>query len=108
MKEGKVPGLFFEFEGINSDDVKYLAVDRYRDFREVFLGSDRGRRVLSEIINKFCHRNASSVALAGADPYKTQFAEGERNVAIKIMLTLQNEPQEMPTRQVSVDPDKEK
>jgi hypothetical protein len=87
------PEAFFA-ELVNSHPGKYKPVDRYRDFRRVFLDTEEGKRVLHEIFS-FCGmfrpiRNLETNAVI--------FHEGERNVGLKIMTTMNAEPKERPTR----------
>lgn len=74
---------------------RYSPQDRYRDFRQVFLGSDQGMRVLYEIIG-WGNQFQSSAEKGSHDPYKTAFHEGQRSLAIKIIFTLGNEPKARP------------
>jgi hypothetical protein len=79
---------------------KYTEEDRYREFRQVFLDTEQGRRVLYQIL-RWGHKFASSAKLAGFDPYKTMFHEGERNMALHIFATIHQQPQAKPQRQTS-------
>ncbi len=83
-------------------DPNRTKLDKYRDFRKVFLGSDEGRRVLHDILT-FGHIYRSS-AVRG-DPYETSRREGERNIALKILETIHKEPKEQPTKQVTKEPE---
>ena len=67
----------------------YTRTDRYRDFRHVFLDSRDGRRVLWQIF-AWCHMFRPA-AVAG-DTHETYRREGERNVGLRIMATLNAEP----------------
>ena len=73
-------------------------LDQYRDFKKVFLGSDDGRRVLHDILT-FGHIYRSS-AVRG-DSHETYRREGERNIALKILTTIHQEPKEQPTKQIT-------
>ena len=84
----------------------YAEIDRYRDFRAVFLGSDQGRRVLYAIMG-FGLMYRSSAYRGRFDPYKTLFHEGERNLALRILTTINNEPTEKPDRANSAKPEGE-
>lgn len=68
-------------------------LDRYRDFRVVF-GTDAGKRVLNQIL-KWGHLYQSSMS---PNPNDVIFAEGERNLALKILAGL-TVPAERPTQQ---------
>ncbi len=68
------------------------SVDRYREFRRVFLETDQGRRVLYELLawgGMFRPRRSF-------DTNETFFHEGERNIALKIMTTMNAEPKARP------------
>jgi hypothetical protein len=70
-------------------DVGYGDADRYRDFRQVFLGSVQGRKVLYEI---FTWANLFRPVFIPGDPYATHYRDGERNIGLKILATLNAEP----------------
>lgn len=75
----------------------YTAMDRYRDFRRVFLGSDEGKRVLRELLA--WGRMFRAPAFGNpVDPHRMSIAFGERNIALKLLSTLHNEPPEKPQR----------
>jgi hypothetical protein len=82
----------------------YTAMDRYRDFRAVLLGSDQGKRVLYEIMSKG-HMFASSAALGRHDANKTFFHEGERNLALMIFGFARAEPKAKPMTQGKSNPE---
>lgn len=74
----------------------YTEIDRYRDFRKVF-STPEGKRVLSQIM-EMTHIYAPSVpepeVLGGApNPNLTYFREGERNVGLRIIATMNAEPE---------------
>lgn len=74
----------------------YSKMDRYRDFRQLFMGSEQGKRVLYELLawgNQF----QSSVRRGNYDPYQTMFYEGQRSIATDIIRTLSKEPPVLPT-----------
>lgn len=76
---------------------RYTDVDRYRDFRALFLETDRGRRVLYELLS-WGHVFRASAPMAQFDPHKTLFHDGERSIALKIMATMNAEPMERPAQ----------
>ena len=76
---------------------RYTDVDRYRDFRALFLETERGRRVLYELLS-WGHVFRASAPMANFDPHKTLFHDGERSIALKIMATMNAEPMERPTK----------
>lgn len=70
----------------------YSALDRYRDFRAVFFGEstpEQGRRVLWQIL-EWC-RLFRPVSAPG-DPHETYRRDGERNIGLKVFMTLNTEP----------------
>lgn len=75
-----------------------LPMDRYRDFRKVFLGSEEGRRVLDDIL--WLGRVNRPLAVRG-DPYSTHTNEGQRYMALKIAAITHIEP---PPEPVSREP----
>ncbi len=77
----------------------YLPMDRYRDFQKVF-GNAHGKRVLREILS-WGRMFKSPVLGKPIDPYAMAVAFGERNIALKIMAAIYNEPPDKPTRQKS-------
>lgn len=66
----------------------YKPMDRYRDFRRVFLETEQGRRVLYELL-AWCGMFRPRRSF---DTNETFFKEGERNIALKIMTTMNAEP----------------
>lgn len=67
-------------------------MERHKDFNSTFLTSERGRRVLQEIL-EWGHQNK---AIRETDPYKLAHKNGERTLAIKILTTVHAEPKELP------------
>ncbi len=76
---------------------RYADLDRYRDFRALFLETERGRRVLYELLS-WGHVFRASAPMAQFDPHKTLFHDGERSIALKIMATMNAEPMERPAK----------
>jgi hypothetical protein len=71
---------------------RYTETDRYKDFRAVFLGRsgpEQGNRVLWQILE--WTRMYQRVAAPG-DPHETYFRDGERNIGLRILVTLNVEP----------------
>ena len=75
----------------------YTEIDRYRDFRQLFIGSDQGKRVFYQLLN-WGHMVANSAGLANHETNRTQFFEGERNLALRILRTIYVEPKPRPTQ----------
>lgn len=68
------------------------SLDAYRDFREVFLGSERGKRVLNQIMS-WGHTMRST---ADEDAARMAILNGERNLSLRILATIEVEPQPRP------------
>ena len=77
-------------------------LDRYREFRQVFLGTDAGKRVMHDILT--WGHVWKSTAVKG-DPHETYLREGERNMALKLITTIQIEPRTQPTEQQRTAPE---
>lgn len=75
----------------------YTPMDRYRDFRKVFLGSVEGKRVLRELLS--WGRMFRAPPLGNPiDPPRVFIALGERNIALKLLSAIQDEPTDKPQR----------
>lgn len=74
---------------------RYSKMDRYRDFRRLFLDTDQGRRVLFEILS-WGHIFRCPAAMSKFDPYETLYHNGEANMAKRLMSTMNAEPKERP------------
>lgn len=75
----------------------YSDQDRYADFRAVFMGSDQGKRVMREILSWGRMFKPAAVG-APVDPYLMAMREGERNIALRLLATVHNEPKGKPQR----------
>lgn len=75
----------------------YMEMDRYRDFRKVFLGSDEGKRVMREIL-AWGRLFRAPVLGRPIDPYAMAIAHGESNIAKKLLTIIHDEPKEKPQR----------
>ena len=71
------------------------ATDRYRDFRQVFMGSDQGKRVLHDILG-MCHLLRPSPISRPIDGLLMAMREGERNIGLGILSVMHNEPPPQP------------
>ena len=88
------PVAFLERLGRSRGGESYTDIDRYRDFRRVFLDTPGGRRVLwqlFEMANLF-----APVAVLPADPYAAYHRDGARNLALNIMAILNADPNAIP------------
>jgi hypothetical protein len=91
---------FFEAISTNPLPSGYTAMDAYRDFRKVMLGSDEGKRVFWQFLSR-AHFFRSSIALRPGpiDTNDVLRNEGERNMGIWLLNMVTHEPQgERPTR----------
>ena len=76
----------------------YTAMDRYRDFRQLFMGSEQGTRVLREIL-AWGHMFRPGFSAGGPiDPYRLSIHEGERNMALRLLGTINSEPVTKPAQ----------
>lgn len=73
----------------------YTETDRYRDFRQVFLSTEQGKRVLWHIMDW----GALFATTFHETPGIHALNEGGRNLALRIFQTIHVEPREKPTRQ---------
>ncbi len=81
--------------------VEYSELDRYKDFRLVFLETDEGRRVLKQILT-WGRLLRSFPMKSPNDPYLDAKLEGGRNLALRIFNTMLAEPKEQPKSQTRV------
>ena len=79
---------------------KYNSLDRYRDFRKVFLETEEGKRVLREIL---CWAKLLMVTSAGKpiDPLELAKREGHKELGCKLLSTIYIEPAPKPDRAVN-------
>lgn len=75
----------------------YTPKDRYHDFRQLFMGSDQGKRVLGEILSWGRLFRPSALG-SPVDPNLTHIREGERNLCLRLLHTVHNEPPEPQTK----------
>lgn len=73
----------------------YRPMDRFRDFKKVFLSDEQGRRVLYEILS-FCGMFRSAAPRAGFDPSETMFFCGQQDIAFRLLATMNAEPKARP------------
>jgi len=74
---------------------KYNPKDRYHDFHALFLGSELGKRVLSEILSWGKLFNPS-MASGQLDQIAMNIRDGERNIVLRLLLAVNKEPNEKP------------
>ena len=75
----------------------YSPKERYNDFRQVFMGSDQGKRVYRELLSWGKLFNTSSHG-SPIDPYRMAMADGHRNYSIRLMAAVNVDPPEQPTK----------
>ena len=81
-KATDIEELFDQFKRVTqySSDV-----ERYQDFRELFLGSEIGRRVFNEILGMgYMANDTTKFNTNGVDPNATLISTGERKLALSI------------------------
>lgn len=76
----------------------YTPQDRFHDFRQLFMGSDQGKRVFKEILS-WGHIFQSSVTGNPVDSNRVLVREGERNISLKLMAAVNLEPPIQPEKQ---------
>ena len=74
----------------------YTAKERFADFRRLFTSTPEGKRVFAEILS-WGHMLKPSLITAPIDPYYTHIKEGERNMSLRLLATINNEPREKPS-----------
>ncbi|NIA72279.1 hypothetical protein HBA54_27170 [Pelagibius litoralis] len=92
---------FFDDLRRSAVGANYSHVDRYRDFRAVFFGEStphQGKRVLWQILE--WARLFRPIAAPG-DPHETYRRDGERNIGLKIFMTLNAEPAGRPEEAIT-------
>ena len=97
-----IESLFADLAQTHPGRGRYGRMDRYRDFRAVFLGSDQSKRVLYEIL-EMGHLLASPALIGAYDTNRTFVACGEQALAGAIFKIVHIEPKEPPSRQVSTE-----
>lgn len=78
--------------GSVQNDTAYTAMERYREFRELFLSTEVGRRVLSEILKIGFVAKSTTPPGGPIDPYRTHLHEGRRTLAMDIFYHATVEP----------------
>lgn len=70
---------------------RYTDTDRYRDFRQTFMDTPHGRRVLYQLIET---GHVFTPTLVPGDPDTTRNNEGQRSLVLEILSVLSAEPAE--------------
>jgi len=78
-------------------NANYSKKDRYHDFRRLFTSTDEGQRVFNEIIS-WGKLFSTSITPSPVDPLAMAAREGERNMALKLLTIVNNEPKEQTTK----------
>jgi len=71
--------------------------ERYADFRQLFMGTDQGKRVYRELLSWGKMFNVA-VYTSPVDPYRMAMFQGYSNFAKEIMIVTNAEPAEQPTK----------
>ena len=79
----------------------YSQKDRYADFRQIFMGSDQGKRVYRQLL-AWGGLFSTTITSGTIDPNKMMVSEGMRNFAIKLMAAVTIEPKEKPERATKI------
>ena len=74
----------------------YTPNDRWHDFKKLF-NSDEGKRALREILS-WCHLLKPSIIGSPVDSHLMAMREGERNIGLRLLATINNEPHLKPER----------
>ena len=74
----------------------YKPMDRYRDFRRVFLSDEQDRRVLYEVMT-FCGMFRSAAPRAEFETNETFFFNGQQDIGFRLLATMHAEPKARPT-----------
>jgi hypothetical protein len=69
----------------------YSSKDRYDDFRQVFMGTEQGKRVYRELLS-WGKLFSPSMHGSPIDPYHMAVVEGHRNFATKLMAAVNIDP----------------
>jgi hypothetical protein len=78
----------------------YSKKDQYHDFRQLFMGTEQGKKVFAQIL-EWGHLLRPSSSGKPIDPYLTHVHDGESNIARKLLVTVINEPPEPQAKQQS-------
>lgn len=74
----------------------YKPIDKYRDFKELFTGSEQGMRVFNELLvwGKIFHEEIHQSPI---DPLRLAIERGKKNILMQLIHTIYIEPKERPT-----------
>ena len=73
----------------------YKPMDRYADFRRLFLETEQGRRALYEIMS-FCGMYKSPAPRANFETNQTMFFNGQQDIGYRLLAVLNIEPKSQP------------
>ena len=76
----------------------YEPIDRYNDFRTVFLETEQGRRVLKQILS-WGHVLSQPPMVYPIDPNSVMIAVGERNLSLRLFSVMLVHPERRQLRQ---------
>ena len=87
------------------DSGSYAPMDRYSDFRAVFMQDEQGRRVLYEILS-WCGMFRTPINDAGVlDQGRLVVHAGMHNIGIRLLNTIHEEPVDRPSTATNVKPE---
>lgn len=75
----------------------YSAQDRYNDFRQLFMGSDQGKRVYMELLSWGKLFNAGT-STDPFNPHRIGIIEGHRSFVARLMSAVNLEPPHQPEK----------
>lgn len=75
----------------------YDELDQYRDFRQLFLGSDQGKRVLYELVSRAGLFRPKFKRTNPIDPHRVTMEVGGENFLKEMLRTIVIEPKAKPT-----------
>lgn len=100
---GSDPLEFFERLRLVHFGPSYSEVDRYQDFRKVFLDTTEGRRVLYQLFDWGHVFHTNMVPGASVDSHLAFFRDGERSIVLQILAVLDTAGEEPPATDVQLN-----
>ena len=93
------PTALFNELGASYSKKNYSKMDRYKDYRGLFLGSELGKRVLADILDRGGMFRPPVANSGQIDPLRAMVRVGEQNLARWIVNSMNAEPgEERPER----------
>ncbi len=97
MSEGIDPRTLFDTLAGDPGSYGTDRMQRYREFRRLFLESEEGRRVLHEILRQ-CGVNKVATAPGPVDSHRVCFNDGMRNIGLMLIGIITQEPVAQPVK----------